>query len=283
MEQTAEIKTQDDTQLRVIESDKASSLSLITNDENMRRVIDMAKMMAGSKVTVPKHLQGSEGDCMAVILQAMNWGMNPFAVAQKTHIVNGTLGYEAQLVNAVIQSNGHITGHFHYEHNGEGAMLETRVGAIINGEADITWGEWLRSSDVTTKNSPLWKTNPRQQMGYLQVKNWARAYCPGAILGVYTPDELQEKEINPRPRGGNATAEAAKNIVIDTAEEERRNQLCAALQLQAEEGTNALRAEWIKIGKANKKDAYLVGEREYNRLLDVAQKADAKKEASTQS
>ena len=27
-------------------------------------------------------------------------------------------------------------------------------------------------------------------MGYLQVKNWARAYCPGAILGVYSDDEL---------------------------------------------------------------------------------------------
>ncbi len=28
-------------------------------------------------------------------------------------------------------------------------------------------------------------------MGYLQAKNWARAYTPGAILGVYTPDELE--------------------------------------------------------------------------------------------
>ena len=44
---------------------------------------------------------------------------------------------------------------------------------------------------MTTKNSPLWKTNPKQQLGYLQVKNWARLYCPGAILGVYTPDEFE--------------------------------------------------------------------------------------------
>ena len=39
--------------------------------------------------------------CMAVTLQALQWNMSPFAVAQKTHLVNGTLGYEAQLVNAV--------------------------------------------------------------------------------------------------------------------------------------------------------------------------------------
>jgi hypothetical protein len=278
MEQTAEIKTQDDTQLRVIESDKASSLSLITNDENMQRVMSMAKMMAGSKVTVPKHLQGNEGDCAAVVIQAMNWGMNPFAVAQKTHIVNGTLGYEAQLVNAVLQSNRHIKGLPKYEHRGEGAMLESRAGCIPYGESEIIWTEWLKKSDVKVQNSPLWTTNPKQQMNYLQLKNWARAYCPGAILGVYTPDELQEKEINPRPRGGDAVATAAKQkpVVIDAADEARRDELCKGLQECAEKGTDAFSTEWKRIGKANKQDAYLVGESEYTRLLAVATQADLK-------
>ncbi|OGT02130.1 MAG: hypothetical protein A2143_00600 [Gallionellales bacterium RBG_16_57_15] len=276
---TQEHQTEDQ-QLQVIQSDKASSLALITNDENMRRVTEMAEAMAGSKVTIPKHLQGSKGDCMAVILQAMNWGMNPFAVAQKTHIVNGALGYEAQLVNAVIQSNGHITGRFHYEHKGEGAMLETRVGAIPKGESEIVWSEWLKSSDVTTRNSPLWKTNPKQQMGYLQVKNWARAYCPGAILGVYTPDELQEIDITPRrPQGGDqlATAAKEKRVVIDQAQEEHRNQLCATLLLFAEQGVESFLAKWKDIGKSNKQDIYLVGEPEYNRLLLIAQTVDAGK------
>jgi len=40
-------------QLQSVESDKASSLALITNDENMSRVMSMAKTMASSKVTVP--------------------------------------------------------------------------------------------------------------------------------------------------------------------------------------------------------------------------------------
>ena len=117
--------------------------------------------------------------------------MNPFAVAQKTHLVNGTLGYEAQLVNAVLEASGAIIGRFRYEYQGEGNGLKCRVGAIPRGESEVVWNEWLNISDVTTKNSPLWKTNPRQQMGYLQVKNWARAFKPGAILGVYTPDELE--------------------------------------------------------------------------------------------
>lgn len=174
------------------ESQHISANALMMNPEAMDRVMRMAEMMASGKSTIPLHLQKNPADCMAVVLQAMQWGMLPHVVAQKTHLVNGTLGYEAQLVNAVVQTSGTITGRFHYEYKGASPQLECRVGAVIRGENEITWGNWLNESKVTTKNSPLWKVNPPQQMGYLQVKNWARLYCPGAILGVYSVDELVE-------------------------------------------------------------------------------------------
>jgi hypothetical protein len=170
-----------------------SSMSLMMLDANsMRALVTFSEMMAKSAVTVPDHLKGKPADCMAIAMQAAQWGMNPFAVAQKTHVVSGRLGYEAQLVNAVIQNSGAIVGSFHYEYQGSGATVACRVGAVLRGESGITWGEWLAADTVTTKNSPLWKTNAKQQLGYLQVKNWARLYCPGAILGVYSEDELEE-------------------------------------------------------------------------------------------
>ncbi|ELU8378260.1 RecT family recombinase [Cronobacter sakazakii] len=171
----------------------AGTAATIFSPEGLNQLMKFAEVMAQSRVTVPAHLAGKPADCMAVAMQAAQWGMSPFAVAQKTHVVNGTLGYEAQLVNAVVQNSGAIKGRFHYEYRGEGASLECRVGAVIRGEQEITWNEWLCISSITTKNSPLWKTNPKQQFGYLQVKNWARAHTPGAILGVYTPDELEER------------------------------------------------------------------------------------------
>lgn len=165
--------------------------SLLGNIDQLVAMERIANLMAKAAVTVPNHLQGKPGDCLAVVMQAARWGMDPFAVAKKTHIVNGNLGYEAQLVNAVVQASGAIIGRFHYEYQGEGQNVSCRVGAIVRGEKEVTWGEWLSAASVTTKNSPLWKTNPKQQLGYLQVKNWARAYTPGAILGVYSDDELE--------------------------------------------------------------------------------------------
>ena len=159
----------------------------ILEDNNFDKLWRMAEALSNSFLSVPKELKGNIGDCLAIVTQAMIWGLNPFSVAQKAHVINGKLGYEAQLVNAVVMQSGAINGSFHYEHNGDSC----RVGAVLRGESSITWGEWLSAATVMTKNSPLWKTNPKQQMGYLQVKNWARAYCPGALLGIYTADELE--------------------------------------------------------------------------------------------
>jgi hypothetical protein len=187
-----------------------STAAMIFSGDMLEKMQSLANLMSTSKVTVPAHFRGQPGDCLAVVMQAMQWQMNPYACAQKTHLVNGTLGYEAQLVNAVIQSSGAIKGRFHYEYQGEGQNILCRVGAIPKDEDEVVWTEWLSSSSVTTKNSPLWKTNTKQQMGYLQVKNWGRLYCPGAILGVYSVDELEtipsEKEINP------SVTESAANV-----------------------------------------------------------------------
>jgi hypothetical protein len=189
-----------------------SARDLMLETESFGKMMRIAEMMAASRITVPKHLQGNVGDCMAIVMQAMRWDMDPFAVAQKTHVVNGALGYEAQLVNAVVEASGAIEGHFHYQHKGDATGLETRVGATLRGDDDITWGEWLSVQAPKVKNSPLWTTNPKQQLGYLQVKNWARLYCPGAILGVYTPEDLAEREPGddaPRSRGPRRKSDAA--------------------------------------------------------------------------
>lgn len=214
-----------------------SASNAIFNVQALTQLQAVAGLMAQAAVTVPEHLRGNPADCMAIIMQAMQWGMNPYAVAQKTHLVNGVLGYEAQLVNAVISSSNAIVGRFHYEYEGDWSKcassreeivkkpakgggtydkkemvrgwtsadeqgLSVRVGAVIRGESEITWGEPVFLSSVITRNSPLWISNPKQQIAYLALKYWARLYCPAVVLGVYTPDEVEqrtEKEINPAP------------------------------------------------------------------------------------
>lgn len=241
------------------DNSRISAGNLVTDVATMTSLMRVAEMMSSGKSTVPVHLQKNAADCLAVVMQAMQWGLNPFAVAQKTHLVSGTLGYEAQLVNAVVQASGSIEGRFHYEYKGQSPALECRVGAIIKGEKDITWGLWLCENKVTTKNSPLWKTNPAQQMGYLQVKNWARLYCPGAILGVYSPDEFED---TPAPRNMGAALEV-KPPLSDAVIE--------AATLAAEAGVASYSAFWKA---ASPEDRKAIGKDNHQNLKDIATAAD---------
>lgn len=272
-----------------------SASNAIFNVQALTQLQAVAGLMAQAAVTVPEHLRGNPADCMAIIMQAMQWGMNPYAVAQKTHLVNGALGYEAQLVNAVISSSNAIVGRFHYEYDGDWSKcatsreeivkkpakgggtydkkeivrgwssadeqgLSVRVGAVIRGESEITWGEPVFLSSVITRYSPLWVSNPKQQIAYLALKYWARLYCPAVVLGVYTPDEVEqrtEKEINPAPqrmslsdiKGDNVAAQQNTqdpSVNIDTLADAFRDRIESA---QDVDSAKALRAD-IETAKA---------------------------------
>lgn len=177
-----------------------ASVAMMMDPIKLNALVEFSKMMASATLTVPKHLQNKASDCLAICMQATQWGMNPFPVAQKTHLVNGNLGYEAQLVVAVLKNSGAVRGRPHYEYRGDGEDMECRAGFVPAGETDVVWTEWLRMRSVTTRNSPLWKVNPKQQMGYVQARNWARLYAPEALLGVYADDELIDADM-PLPTG----------------------------------------------------------------------------------
>jgi hypothetical protein len=192
--------------------------NIIFNNQAMEMLFRLAETMAQGTVTVPNHLRGKSGDCLAICMQAAQWRMNPFAVAQKTHVINGALGYEAQLVNAAISSMaptkdrlhfewfGHwekVVGRFAVKKNAEGKEYRTPAwsmtdeeGLGVNVWATLKGEESPRAltlllSQARTRNSTLWADDPRQQLAYLGIKRWARLYCPDVILGVYTADELE--------------------------------------------------------------------------------------------
>lgn len=169
----------------------------------------LAEIMASGSCTIPKHLQGKVGDCFAIIGQSIRWGMDPYAVAQKTHLVNGTLGYEAQLVIAVINAKAPIVGRLKFDYFGDWSKVKSKddksddvgvvVSAIMQGESEPTTLSISMAQVGTVRNSPLWTADPRQQLAYLGAKRWARLHCPDVILGVYTPDELADTAREPKP------------------------------------------------------------------------------------
>lgn len=269
-----------------------SSSELMLSEGKMDRIIRVAEIMATGRSTVPKHLQGNIGDCMAVAMLATRWNMDPFAVAQKTHLVNGTMGYEAQLIAARINNSGVIKDRFHFEWFGDwhkivGKFKEVtsqtkkddngnpkkyivpawdqkdehglgvRVWATIKGETEPRVLELLMTQ-ARTRNSTLWTEDPKQQIAYLAQKRWSRLYTPDVILGAYTADELEDTL--PRDMG---PAEVVSPWPADVLEKAR---------VAAGRGAKAYGEFWKGLGAELQQK--LVKTDEHTRFKDQALQAD---------
>jgi hypothetical protein len=150
--------------------------------------IEMAKMMCAG-VGVPVYLRGSPANCMAILMQASRWGLDPYAVASDSYCVNDIIAYGAKLVNAVVTTSGALHGRLKIWWEGEGLNMRCFVEGHIKGDDER---KLLSQSiaRVKTKKSPLWEVNPQQQLAYFTTRAWARLYIPEVLLGVYSADEV---------------------------------------------------------------------------------------------
>jgi len=175
---------------------------------SMSEAMELAKLMSVSGQAVPAHMRNNPGACLAVAIQAYEWGVTPFAIANKSYVVNDRLAYESALYHAVLQRRAPIIGRIKMEYIGDGASRQCRVSAKARPAMDgdpVETVEYLspRISDIRPQNSPLWKNDPDQQLFYFSVRAFARRHFPDVMMGVYTEDELQDNPVtvtaeNPR-------------------------------------------------------------------------------------
>lgn len=194
-----------------------SATSMIMDPHHMRALTEFADAMSRSAISVPQHFRGKPADCLAVCMQALTWGMNPFSVAQKTHLTpGGALGYEAQLINAVVINRAPIKARPEFRFLGDWSRILGRVLEKTSEKGGkyyvATWdkkdeeglgvvcsvtliGEQepreitVMMSQAYPRFSTQWATDPIQQITYLAVRKWARRYAPDVILGVYDLEE----------------------------------------------------------------------------------------------
>jgi hypothetical protein len=155
-------------------------------------VMDFAKAMATSGLMIPKFLRGNPGGCLGITFQAIEWRMSPFQVAQKSYAVNDRVGYESQLIHAVVEARASLQHRLDCRYDGEGPTRTcTVVGMFISGDVrEYTTPQFAK---IRTKNSPLWQDDPDQQLFYYASRAWARKWVPDVLMGIYAREELAER------------------------------------------------------------------------------------------
>lgn len=167
----------------------------------MAEVMQLGAIMATGAIAIPPPFRGQKGACINIVLQSLQWEMNPFAVINKAYVVNDRLAFEAQLIMAVINTRAPIVGRLKYDYSGEGDDMQCTVTANLR-DLDADGNPFTvsvtspRIGSIEKRNSgkgsPLWKEAPRQQLGYYTARMLARLHFPEVILGVYDRDEALE-------------------------------------------------------------------------------------------
>lgn len=143
----------------------------------------------------PLPVETAMANCFLVTNQAVRWGLDPFAVAQCCSIVRGRLMFEGKLVAAVLAAKlGVQLSYAWNDKTGDafGVMVRGPDDDLGNVRAIAgTVGEWK----TERKGSP-WSTpsGHRRMLAYRGTREWVRLYEPAILLGVYTPDEMDDMQ-----------------------------------------------------------------------------------------
>lgn len=161
---------------------------------NIAEALSLADIMAKASL-IPEHLRNKPGDCLLIVMQAQRWGMDAVSVAQCTSVVRGKLCYEGKLVAAALYAMGAIDGRLRYDFSGSGDARKVTVTGRPRGTGadqivEGTAKDWATSNDA-------WKRQQDDMLVYRGTRQWARRYAPEALLGVYTPDEIEEVPNDP--------------------------------------------------------------------------------------
>ena len=170
-----------------------------TNSFNqMARV---ANMLSKSTI-VPQNYQNKPEDCFVAVDMAARMNVSPLFVMQNLNVVRGKPAWTGQASMALINACGKYRNVKHVYTGQKGT--ESR-GCYVTAER-VSDGEIVDGTEVTMAmvkaegwiTNTKWKNMPEQMLGYRAASFFARMYCPEALMGLQTYEEVIDAGTQPQ-------------------------------------------------------------------------------------
>ena len=229
-ESTAMTTVEEQTLTRVPPS---SALNVWSDKEAFDQTARAAAMLAKTQM-IPAAYQGKPEDCFVAVEIAARMNMSPLTVMQNLYLVKGKPAWSGQACMSMIQGCGKYT-QVKLVYTGtkgtdnRGCYVEAvRVadGEVVTG-TEVTLA--MARAEGWTTNSK-WKNMPEQMLGYRAAAFFARLYCPDAMMGFQTYEEVED--ITPKPK---TTAQRLANALkAETPTEPKMNPIAEALKAELE-------------------------------------------------
>lgn len=161
--------------------------------EQFNQLLRVSQMLSQSSL-VPQNYQGKPQDCFIATEMATRMGISPIFIMQNLYIVKGKPSWAGQACMAMINNCGKFRD---VKHVYTGKKGTDDRGCYVTA-VRISDGEQVNGTEVTinmakaegwTSNSK-WKNLPEQMLGYRAASFFARMYCPEALMGLQTYEEV---------------------------------------------------------------------------------------------
>ena len=169
----------------------------IWNNKEMMNAAYQAANVLSKTDMIPASYRGKPGNCFVAIDMAQRMNVSPLLVMGMLNIVQGNAGWNGQGCIALINNCGRFTPlKFEEETKPDGYF------SCVAYATDLKSGEVLKSTKVDRdlakkcgwldKTNSYWLKMPMQMARYRSAAFFARTYCPEALMGLYTDDELRD-------------------------------------------------------------------------------------------
>lgn len=236
------------TQLAVVQPRQASAIGF---EHQMR----LAESFAKSQLFGIK----SADQALALMALCEAEGMHPAIAMRDYHIIQGKPALKADAMLARFQSAGGKVKWLE--------MTDERVAAEFShpsgGTVTMDWDK-ARAQTAGFWGKDNWKKFPRAMLRARVISEGIRTVFPGVIVGVYTPEEVQDFDEKP--------SRQMKDVTPPPVDEAHLKELMDSLNETATKGIAALQAAWTEL---DKKDRALIGAERLAELKSLAAQNEA--------
>ena len=174
--------------------------SVWENKDAFNQILRAADMLSKTSI-IPQSYQNKPQDCFVAIEMANRMGVSPMVVMQNMYVVKGKPSWAGQACTMLINSCGKFKDVKHIYTGEKGKpnrgcyVTATRIsdGSQVDG-VEVTMQ--MAQSEGWTSNSK-WRNMPELMLAYRASAFFARVYCPEAMMGVQTAEEVYDADSTP--------------------------------------------------------------------------------------
>ena len=205
-------------QTAVLSVPKNTAVNVWQDKDAFDQATRVANMLSKSKI-VPENYQNRPEDCFIAVELAARMNTSPVFIMQNLYVVKGKPSWAGQACMAMISACGKFKNVRHIYTGTKGT--DTR-GCYVEA-VRVADGEVVQGTEVTLAmargegwmSNSKWKNMPEQMLGYRAASFFARMYCPEAMMGLHTAEEVYDAEVTELP----ATQNLENAILAEEAAE----------------------------------------------------------------